>query len=202
MDLRFWKDFTLGGVSGAIAKTLVAPLGYAKLAIQTQDADPRVRRGEVARYDGLVDCFRRVYKEQGIQAFYRGNIANCLRYFPTQLFNLYTKDIWKKLFPKYNPKTQFTQFFLANLLSGSMAAGCALAVVYPFDRVTQYRTMDLMLGKKPKGYLYYGEKMIAKRGLTSLWCGFGSQFREVKRCPVWACLTYNSTDLRACYSGK
>jgi hypothetical protein len=29
-----------------------------------------------------------------------------LRYFPTQAFNLAFKDTFKKMFPKYNPKTE------------------------------------------------------------------------------------------------
>lgn len=38
--------------------------------------------------------------------FWDGNFTNCLRYFPTQAFNLAFKDTFKKMFPKYNPKTE------------------------------------------------------------------------------------------------
>jgi len=62
---NFLVDFCLGGVSGAIAKTCTAPIERVKLIIQTQDANPRIRSGEVARYTGIVNCFSRVYNEQG-----------------------------------------------------------------------------------------------------------------------------------------
>merc|ERR1712060_926101 len=107
----FAIDFALGGVSGAVAKTLTAPIERIKLVIQTQDANPKIRSGEVPRYTGIVDCGSRIMKEQGAKRFWDGNFTNCIRYFPTQAFNLAFKDTFKKMFPKYNPKTQFAQFF-------------------------------------------------------------------------------------------
>ena len=40
---------------------------------------------EVPRYTGIVNVFQRVAAEQGIAAFWRGNLVNCIRYFPTQV---------------------------------------------------------------------------------------------------------------------
>ena len=105
----FMMDFLLGGVSGAVAKTLTAPIERVKLVVQTQDANPKIRSGEVPRYTGIVDCAQRILKEQGLSRFWDGNFTNCLRYFPTQAFNLAFKDTFKKMFPKYNPKTEFLE---------------------------------------------------------------------------------------------
>lgn len=46
----FLFHFLAGGVSGAIAKTATAPIERVKLLIQTQDANPRIRSGEVPRF--------------------------------------------------------------------------------------------------------------------------------------------------------
>jgi len=99
--LAFAIDFAAGGISGAIAKTCTAPIERVKLIIQTQDSNPKIRSGEVARYTGIVNCFSRVASEQGIQAFWRGNFTNVIRYFPTQAFNFAFKDTFKMLFPRY-----------------------------------------------------------------------------------------------------
>ena len=55
-------------------------------------------------------------------SFWRGNLANVIRYFPTQAFNFAFKDTIKNLFPRYNPKTDFWRFFGTNLASGATAA--------------------------------------------------------------------------------
>ncbi len=96
----FVINFLAGGISGAVAKTMTAPIERVKLIIQTQDSNPRIRSGEVKRYTGIGNCFSRISSEQGIGAFWRGNLTNIIRYFPTQAFNLAFKDTIKAMFPK------------------------------------------------------------------------------------------------------
>lgn len=45
----------------------------------------------------MVDCFVRIPKEQGFAAFWRGNMANVIRYFPTQALNFAFKDKYKQV---------------------------------------------------------------------------------------------------------
>jgi len=170
----FLIDFTLGGVSGAVAKTLTAPIERIKLVIQTQDANPKIRSGEVPRYTGIVDCGSRIMKEQGFRRFWDGNLTNCIRYFPTQAFNLAFKDTFKKMFPKYNPKTQFPQFFGANLVSGGLAAAGSMTIVYPLDYSRTRLASDVGSGKKTFSGLWdCMSKTASTGGVMALYTGFG-----------------------------
>jgi solute carrier family 25 (adenine nucleotide translocator) protein 4/5/6/31 len=168
-------DFCLGGISGAFAKTLTAPIERVKLVIQTQDANPQIRSGEVPRYTGIGNCFSRIHSEQGMAAFWRGNFTNCIRYFPTQAFNLSFKDSIKKLFPKYNAKTQFGQFFAVNMASGGMAAAGSLCIVYPLDYARTRLASDVGGGKKTFSGL--GDCLVktakGPQGPAGLYAGFG-----------------------------
>jgi solute carrier family 25 (adenine nucleotide translocator) protein 4/5/6/31 len=56
------------------------------------------------KYNGIGDCFSRVMSEQGVVALWRGNLANVIRYFPTQALNFAFKDTYNKIFNPYNPK--------------------------------------------------------------------------------------------------
>ena len=49
---EFFRDLLAGGIAGAIAKTAVAPIERVKLILQTQDLNPRIRRGEIPPYKG------------------------------------------------------------------------------------------------------------------------------------------------------
>lgn len=139
------KDFLAGGISGAIAKTMTAPIERVKLIIQTQDANPRIISGEIPRYTGIVNCFVRVSKEQGIGAFWRGNFVNILRYFPTQAFNFAFKDKIKTLFPK--SKT-FGGKLAINVAAGGLAGAGSLTIVYPLDYARTRLASDVGTGKK------------------------------------------------------
>jgi solute carrier family 25 (adenine nucleotide translocator) protein 4/5/6/31 len=171
----FLIDFSLGGFSGAVAKTLTAPIERIKLVIQTQDANPKIRSGEVPRYTGIGNCGSRILNEQGMRRFWDGNFVNCIRYFPTQAFNLAFKDIFKKMFPKYNPKTEFMQFFGANLVSGGMAAAGSMTIVYPLDYSRTRLASDVGSGKKTFSGL--GDCMrktaAGPGGFLALYTGFG-----------------------------
>merc|ERR1712036_127622 len=50
--------------------------------LQTQAVSTQIKAG--SEYKGIVDCFVRVSKEQGVVSLWRGNLANVIRYFPTQ----------------------------------------------------------------------------------------------------------------------
>ncbi len=171
----FAADFAAGGVSGAIAKTATAPIERVKLIIQTQDANPMIKSGEVARYTGIGNCFTRVYQEQGLGAFWRGNFTNVIRYFPTQAFNFAFKDTFKNLFPRYNPKEQFGLFFLANMASGGLAGAGSLTIVYPLDYARTRLASDV--GGKQKSFNGLADCLIktakGPSGIAGLYNGFG-----------------------------
>mmetsp|Transcript_19315 Transcript_19315/g.28543 ORF Transcript_19315/g.28543 Transcript_19315/m.28543 type:complete len:306 (+) Transcript_19315:82-999(+) len=174
-ESNFLLDFALGGVSGAIAKTCTAPIERVKLLIQTQDANPRIRSGEIPRYTGIGNCFVRVYQEQGLNAFWRGNFTNVLRYFPTQAFNFAFKDTIKNMFPKTNPKTEFGKFFLINMASGGLAGAGSLLIVYPLDYARTRLASDVGTGKRDFNGLADCLKKTASgpKGVLGLYNGFG-----------------------------
>lgn len=128
----FFKDFMAGGISAAVAKTTVAPIERVKLLLQVQHASKQI--SEEKRYKGMVDCFIRIPKEQGFLSYWRGNLANVIRYFPTQALNFAFKDKYKQIFlGGVDKKEQFFRYFLGNLASGGAAGATSLCFVYPLD---------------------------------------------------------------------
>merc|ERR1712063_70395 len=115
--MSFAKDFIAGGVSAAVSKTAVAPIERVKLLLQVQHVSKQIAADQ--RYKGIVDAFVRIPKEQGMLSFWRGNLANVIRYFPTQALNFAFRDVYKQIFMSgVDKKTQFWRWFAANLASG------------------------------------------------------------------------------------
>src|SRR5690349_20945154 len=82
-SLNFSKNLIIGGLSGSLTKTVVAPLERIKIVLQIQDSSKQIPKEQ--RYIGIIDCAIRIYKEQGFLSFWRGNWTNSfVRYFPTQ----------------------------------------------------------------------------------------------------------------------
>jgi len=87
----FAKDFIAGGVSAAVSKTAVAPIERVKLLLQVQAVSKQIAKDQ--QHKGIIDCFTRISREQGFASFWRGNLANVIRNFPTQALNFAFKVI-------------------------------------------------------------------------------------------------------------
>lgn len=173
--VAFLKDFAAGGISAAISKTAVAPIERVKLLLQVQHISKQI--AEDKRYKGMIDCFIRIPKEQGVAAYWRGNMANVIRYFPTQALNFAFKDKYKQIFlSNVDKNTQFWRYFVGNLASGGAAGATSLCFVYPLDFARTRLAADV--GKVGGGREFKGlgdclSKITKSDGIKGLYRGFG-----------------------------
>jgi solute carrier family 25 (adenine nucleotide translocator) protein 4/5/6/31 len=176
---NFATDFLIGGVSAAVSKTVVAPIERVKLLLQVQDAmtkKPASEAGkEMIKYKGIGDCFTRVLNEQGFSSFWRGNLANVVRYFPTQALNFAFKDVYKKIFNPYHQKKEPVKFFIGNCASGGAAGATSLCVVYPLDFARTRLAADVGSGgaREFTGLINCLQKVAGSDGVAGLYRGFG-----------------------------
>ncbi|CAH1984666.1 unnamed protein product [Acanthoscelides obtectus] len=172
----FVKDFFAGGISAAVAKTAVAPIERVKLLLQVQAASKQINP-ETA-YKGMVDCFVRIPKEQGFRSYWRGNLANVIRYFPTQALNFAFKDVYKKMFLEgIDKKKHFWKHFAGNLASGGAAGATSLCFVYPLDYARTRYAPGADVGKSATERQYNGlvdclAKTFKSDGPIGLYRGF------------------------------
>ncbi|KAI6228326.1 ADP/ATP translocase [Aphelenchoides besseyi] len=169
---KFALDLASGGTAAAVSKTAVAPIERVKLLLQVQDASTTITADK--KYKGIVDVLVRVPKEQGFAALWRGNLANVIRYFPTQALNFAFKDTIKGLFPRYNQNTEFWKFFGTNLASGGLAGASSLCFVYPLDFARTRLAADVGKGasREFKGLGDCLVKIAKSDGPVGLYRGF------------------------------
>lgn len=127
----FLRDMLVGSISAGISKTIIAPVERVKLLLQLQDASSQIT--EAGKYRGISDCVKRVWTEQGVISFWRGNMANIYRYFPATAFSFATKDWFKRTFCGYDPEKEYRLFVMGNILSGGFAGAATTLVTYPLD---------------------------------------------------------------------
>ena len=122
-----------------------------------------------------VDAFKRIPAEDGIVALWRGNMANVIRYFPTQALNFAFKDTYKLWFlGGVDKEKQFWRYFAGNLASGGAAGATSLLVVYPLDFVRTRLAADMGKGdqRKFKGMWHCLQTTAAADGVIGLYRGF------------------------------
>jgi len=172
----FAIDFGMGGVSAAVSKTAAAPIERVKLLIQNQDE--MLKSGRLQDpYKGIAECFKRVITKEGPVALWRGNLANVIRYFPTQALNFACKDQFKRMFGYSQAKDGYWKWFMGNLASGGAAGAVSLTVVYSLDYTRTRLANDAKDSKKGgerqfNGMIDVYRKTLKTDGIAGLYRGF------------------------------
>lgn len=173
--LSFIENFMLSGAAAIISKTAAAPIERVKLLIQNQAE--MLKKGTLdTPYKGIVDCSKRTMQSEGIGSFWKGNLSNCVRYFPTQALNFAFKDRIKQMFkPSKSDSTPVV--FAKNIASGGFAGSLSLAFVYSLDYCRTRLANDLKSSKKGGSRQYAGmidvyKQTIATDGFAGLYRGF------------------------------
>merc|ERR1712180_254208 len=171
--LSFAENLMLSGVAAGVSKTAAAPIERVKLLVQNQDE--MIKQGRLDKpYNGVVDCTMRVLKTEGVYPFWRGNMANVLRYFPTQALNFAFKDIIKAAFKTSKDAPQSLKF-ATNIASGGVAGTLSLTFVYSLD-YARTRLANDAKGKGGErqfnGLIDVYVKTLKSDGIQGLYRGF------------------------------
>jgi solute carrier family 25 phosphate transporter 23/24/25/41 len=143
-------DFIIGGISGIISRTLVAPI--------------ELNRIQKQNYFIPNSTLKDVYKNEGFRFFWKGNGTNCIRVFPQIAINYsifrQTKPYFKKTFDNKN---------IVNFAAGSTAGCISMLATYPLETTRTYLSLQTnknkykgvldALRKIPLKQLYQGSKM-------------------------------------------
>ncbi|XP_049500828.1 ADP/ATP translocase 3, partial [Panthera uncia] len=142
--------------------------------LQVQHASKQIAADK--QYKGIVDCIVRIPKEQGVLSFWRGNLANVIRYFPTQALNFAFKDKYKQIFlGGVDKHTQFWRYFAGNLASGGAAGATSLCFVYPLDFARTRLAADVGKSGTEREFKGLGDclvKITKSDGIRGLYQGF------------------------------
>jgi solute carrier family 25 (adenine nucleotide translocator) protein 4/5/6/31 len=174
--LSFIENFAISGAAAVISKTAAAPIERVKLLIQNQGE--MLKSGRLDKpYTGVIDCTKRVIATEGVLPLWRGNLANCLRYFPTQALNFAFKDQIKAMFASKKGESQAV-IFSKNIASGGAAGALSLLFVYSLDYARTRLANDAKSAKKGGGERQFNgmidvyKKTMASDGIAGLYRGF------------------------------
>jgi len=145
-----------------------------------QNQAEMLKQGKISEpYKGVMDCTMKTMKSEGFGSFWRGNLANCIRYFPTQALNFAFKDKIKQAFKASKTDANSVKF-AKNIASGGCAGALSLCFVYSLDYARTRLANDTKSAKKAGGVAerqYSGlvdvyRKTLASDGIVGLYRGF------------------------------
>ncbi|KAF7840212.1 calcium-binding mitochondrial carrier protein SCaMC-2-B-like [Senna tora] len=132
------KYFIAGGIAGAASRTVTAPLDRLKVILQVQTTHP-----------SIVPAVKKIWKQDGLLGFFRGNGLNVVKVAPESAIKFYTYEMLKNVIRDAQGTSEIGTF--GRLLAGGMAGGIAQTAIYPMDLVkTRLQTCASEGGRVPK----------------------------------------------------
>lgn len=161
-----------GGGAGAVSKTVVAPLERLKVLLQVQHVTKHLQAQ--TEYKGVIDGMLGIYRNEGFKAYWKGNMANCVRIIPTCAIKFTCFDYLKDLFAPPKGASYLTQI-ASKIAAGGASGMITLACVYPIEVVKTRLTASQ--ARNAKDAMYTGMldcfvKMARTEGIKTLYKGF------------------------------
>lgn len=127
--LPFIYQFAAGAVAGVSEILVMYPLDVVKTRVQIQG---KMVQGQ-DYYTGMIDCFRKIIKNEGPSRLYRGIGAPILMEAPKRATKFAANDEWGKVYRSLFGMPKMTQSL--SILTGASAGATEAFVVVPFELV-------------------------------------------------------------------
>lgn len=121
--------FGAGALSGAIAKTITAPLDRAKILLQVKGGLQQGAIHAAASKGNLIGSLIAIGKQEGIMGYWKGNLPQVLRVVPYSAAQLYSYELYKKFFTSEDG----TLTVQRRLAAGALAGMTATLLTHPLD---------------------------------------------------------------------
>lgn len=129
----------------------------------------------------MVDCFKKIIKQEGFSRLYRGISAPILMEAPKRATKFAANDEWGKIYRKAFGSTEQTQAL--SVLTGATAGATESFVVVPFELV-KIRLQDKASAGKYNGMIDVVRKIVANEGVLAMYNGLEST--------MWRHVTWNA----------
>ncbi|KAJ6006390.1 hypothetical protein N7451_004334 [Penicillium sp. IBT 35674x] len=166
--LPFVYQFAAGAVAGVSEILVMYPLDVVKTRVQLQSG---AATAGAEHYNGMVDCFRKIIKQEGFKTLYRGISAPILMEAPKRATKFAANDSWGAFYRDLFKVEKQTQSLA--VLTGATAGATESFVVVPFELV-KIRLQDKASAGKYNGMLDVVKKIVQTEGPLAMYNGLES----------------------------
>lgn len=155
-----------GSLAGALSQTLIYPMEVLKT---------RLALRKTGQFNGILDCAKKIYVNEGIRMFYRGYIPNIIGIIPYAGIDLAVYETLKK---NYRDRTNGADpGILALLGCGTVSSTCGQLSSYPLALVRTKLQAQGAKGVDTMSTMF--TKILKQDGFFGLYRGLAPNFMKV-----------------------
>ncbi|XP_011613376.2 calcium-binding mitochondrial carrier protein SCaMC-1 [Takifugu rubripes] len=169
--VRTHERFMAGSLAGATAQTAIYPMEVLKT---------RLTLRKTGQYSGMFDCAKKILKNEGVKAFYKGYIPNILGIIPYAGIDLAIYESLKNLWLSKYAKDTANPGILVLLGCGTISSSCGQVASYPLALIrTRMQAQASIEGSKQMSMSQIAKKILEKEGFFGLYRGILPNFMKV-----------------------
>ncbi|XP_062989647.1 peroxisomal membrane protein PMP34 isoform X2 [Elgaria multicarinata webbii] len=174
------KDLVLGVVAGIVNVLLTTPLWVVNTRLKLQGAKFRNEDIVPTNYNGIIDAFNQIIKDEGILALWNGTFPSLLLVFNPAIQFMFYEGLKRNIL-----KTQLQLSSLDAFVIGAIAKAIATTLTYPLQTVQsilrfgrhRLNPENKRLGSL-KNVLYLLRQRIKRFGLAGLYKGLEAKLLQ------------------------
>nr|XP_031826470.1 probable calcium-binding mitochondrial carrier F17E5.2 isoform X2 [Nomia melanderi] len=172
----WWRHLVSGGIAGAVSRTCTAPLDRIKVYLQVLKTRFALRK--TGEFSGLLDAMKKIYKQGGLKAFYRGYIPNLIGILPYAGIDLAVYETLKNRYLRTHNKNEQPPFWIL-LLCGTASSTAGQVCSYPLALVRTRLQANIALDKSADTMVGVFKDIVRKEGIRGLYRGLTPNFLKV-----------------------
>ena len=138
----FAGKLVVGGLAGILGTSCVFPLDYSKTKLQNQKIGPNGER----MYKGVLDCFKKTIRKEGLRGMYNGLPANLIGVTPEKAIKLAANDYFREKLSNADGSISLK----AEIIAGGAAGFSQVSATNPMEIVKIRMQLQTELPKEKR----------------------------------------------------
>ncbi|XP_021513982.1 mitochondrial adenyl nucleotide antiporter SLC25A24 isoform X2 [Meriones unguiculatus] len=158
----------------------IAPETAVKFWAYEQVLKTRLAVAKTGEYSGIYGCAKKILKQEGFGAFYKGYVPNLLGIIPYAGIDLAVYELLKSYWLENFAKDSANPGVMVLLGCGALSSTCGQLASYPLSLVrTRMQAQAMVEGAPQLNMVGLFQRIISKEGIPGLYRGIAPNFMKV-----------------------
>ncbi|XP_045672996.1 calcium-binding mitochondrial carrier protein SCaMC-1-like [Phyllostomus hastatus] len=175
------ERFVSGSLAGVTAQTCIYPMEVIKT---------RLAVGRTGQYSGIIDCGRKLLKQEGVRTFFRGYIANVLGIIPYAGIDLTVYELLKNYWLEHYAANSVDPGLMILLGCSTLSHTSGQIASFPLNLVRTRMQAQALEGKGTTSMIHLIQDIYNKEGKTGFFRGLTPNVIKVLPAVTIACVAY------------
>ncbi|XP_012607158.1 mitochondrial adenyl nucleotide antiporter SLC25A24-like [Microcebus murinus] len=181
------ERFISGSLAGVTAQTCIYPMEVLKT---------RLAVGNTGEYSGIIDCSRKLFKQEGVRAFFRGYVPNFLGIIPYAGIDLAVYELLKNYWLEHYSKNSVNPGIMILLGCSTLSHTCGQLASFPLNLLrTRMQAKAPMEEGKTVSMIRLIQEIYSKEGKRGFFRGITPNVIKLLPAVGISCVAYEKVKL-------